>query len=189
MIDHLGLMVSTAAKKFKDNEALVFENQSFTFNEINYLVESFSSGLYSLGIREKDVVTLYASNCWEWIVSYFSIARVGAIINPVNTMLRPAEIKYVVNDCNAKAIITSGDKASEIINLKNDSKVTSIISFGTHPKGTISFEDLISKRNKPLDFPNVSPESLSTIAYTSGTTGHPKGAMQSHRAVILNGAI
>ena len=89
MISHIGQMPSVAAKKFKNKEALYFEGKSFTFEELSNLIEKFSSSLNSLGIKDKDVVTLYASNCWEWIVSYFSIARIGAIINPVNTMLTP----------------------------------------------------------------------------------------------------
>ena len=189
MIDHIGEMPMIAAKKFGNKEALCFENYAFSFNEINELVEKLSSGLSYLGIKEKEVVTLYASNSWEWVISYFSIARIGAVINPVNTMLTPAEIKYVVKDCNAKAIITSSDKASEIMDLKKDGIVNSIVSFDNPPKGSIDFNELIKNKNNLVKIPDISPKSLSTIGYTSGTTGHPKGAMQSHRAVILNGAM
>ena len=114
MLDHLGQLPSFAAKKFGNKEALSFENRSFSFIEINSLVENLASNLKNLGVKEKDVITLYASNCWEWIISYFGIARVGAVINPVNTMLTPTEIKYVVNDCKAKAIITSSEKVSQL---------------------------------------------------------------------------
>ena len=62
MIDHIGQMPSVAAKKFKNKEALCFEGQSFTFEELSNFIEKFSSSLNSLGIKEKDVVTLYASN-------------------------------------------------------------------------------------------------------------------------------
>ena len=178
MIEHIGQMPSVAAKKFKDREALFFEGQSFTFEELSNLIESFSSSLHYLGIKEKDVVTLYASNCWEWIVSYFSIARIGAVINPVNTMLTTAEIKHVVNDCNAKAIITSSDKASAMINLKKESSVNVLISFGIAPLGAESFNELIGTKSDTIKMPNIVSETLSTIGYTSGTTGHPKGAMQ-----------
>ena len=126
-------MPSVAAKKFKNKEALYFEGQSFTFEELSNLIEKFSSSLNSLGIKEKDVVTLYASNCWEWIVSYFSIARIGAIINPVNTMLTPSEIKHVVNDCKAKAIITSSDKVQAIINIKDETKIMVLFEEITKP--------------------------------------------------------
>ena len=189
MLDHLGLLPSYAAQKFDNKEALIFENHSFTYNEVNSLVENLASNLKSLGIKEKDVITLYASNSWEWIISYFGIARVGAVINPVNTMLTSEEIKYVVNDCKAKAIITSSDKVSEIIKLKETGQINFIISFNVSIEGSISFNDLINNKISPIDMPNVSSDTLSTIGYTSGTTGHPKGAMQSHRAVILNGSM
>lgn len=189
MLDHLGLLPGYAAQKFDNKEALIFENHSFTYNEVNSLVENLASNLKSLGIKEKDVITLYASNSWEWIISYFGIARVGAVINPVNTMLTSEEIKYVVNDCKAKAIITSSDKVSEIIKLKETGQINFIVSFNDSIEGSISFNDLINNKISPIDMPNVSSETLSTIGYTSGTTGHPKGAMQSHRAVILNGSM
>ena len=156
MIDHIGQMPSNAAKKFKNKEALCFEGKSFTFEELSKLIEKFSSSLSSLGIKEKDVVTLYASNSWEWIVSYFSIARIGAIINPVNTMLTPSEIKHVVNDCKAKAIITSSDKVQSIINIKNETGVSTLISFGKAPQGAEAFNNLIEKETKPIEMPNIS---------------------------------
>ncbi len=189
MLDHLGELPTLAAKKFGDKDALCFEDQTFSFNQLNTFIDSLASNLKSLGIKEKDVITLYASNCWEWVVSYFGIARVGAVINPVNTMLTPSEIKYVVNDCKAKAIITSSEKVLDIIELKNNNKIDFIISFNSSVEGSIAFDSLIKTKTPPIDMPNISPESLSTIAYTSGTTGHPKGAMQSHRAVILNGSM
>ena len=65
MIDLIGQMPSVASKKFKNKEALCFEGRSFTFEELSNLIEKFLSSLSSLGIKEKEVVTLYASNSWE----------------------------------------------------------------------------------------------------------------------------
>jgi long-chain acyl-CoA synthetase len=104
-------------------------------------------------------------------------------------MLTTDEIKHIVNDCNAKAIITSSDKASAMINLKKESSVNVLISFGNAPLGAESFNEMIGTKSDTIKMPNILPETLSTIGYTSGTTGHPKGAMQSHKAVIINGAM
>ena len=172
MLDHLGQLPNFAAKKFGKKEALNFENRSFSFIEINSLVENLASNLKNLGIKEKDVITLYASNSWEWIISYFGIARVGAVINPVNTMLTPNEIKYVVNDCKAKAIITSSEKVSQIIDLKKEGKINFIISFGEAVQESISFNDLVNNNIPQIDMPNVSSKDLSTIGYTSGTVSY-----------------
>ncbi len=190
LMDHIGQIPAIAAEKFGAKEALVFEGQSFSFSEIHELVERAAGGLAAEGISQGDIVTLYASNSWEWVISYYAIARLGAVINPVNTMLTPAEIEYVVQDCGARAIIASPDKTAGIMGVTATSDVGVIISFGDDiADGAVSFNALLAA-DKPAPPPiDVAPEALSTIGYTSGTTGHPKGAMQSHRAVILNGAM
>ena len=71
MFDHIGQIPAAAALKFSDRTALIFEDEKFSFNEINSLVEKAASGLSELGILPGDVVTLYAANSWEWIISYF----------------------------------------------------------------------------------------------------------------------
>ena len=190
MINHIGQIPAVAALKFSNKDALVFEGKTFSFNQINDLVERAAGGLSDLGIVQGDTVTLYAENSWEWIVSYYAIARLGAVINPVNTMLTPNEIEYVVKDCGAKAIIASPEKVDAIIRVKNVSDVKEIISFGADvANGAVSFDALIDANILPPRPVEIDPAALSTIGYTSGTTGHPKGAMQSHRAVITNSAM
>ena len=102
-------------------------------------------------------------------------------------MLTPAEVAYVTRDCGAKALIGSPEKIEPAL----DAGVSGLeaIVFGDEAiAGTTPFAELIAE---PAGFEpvRVEPEALSTIGYTSGTTGHPKGAMQSHRAVMLNGAM
>ena len=190
MINNIGQTPAVAALKFSNKDALVFEGKTFSFNQINNLVERAAGGLSYLGIVPGDTVTLYAGNSWEWIVSYYAIARLGAVINPVNTMLTPNEIEYVVKDCGAKAIIASPEKVDAIIRVKNVSDVKEIISFGADvANGAVSFDALIDANILPPKPVEIGPAALSTIGYTSGTTGHPKGAMQSHRAVITNSAM
>lgn len=190
LMDHIGQIPALAAEKFGMKEALVFQGRSFTFSEIHELVERAAGGLSAEGIGKGHTVTLYASNSWEWVISYYAIARLGGVINPVNTMLTPTEIEYVVQDCGAKAIIASPDKTVGIMGVIATSDVNVIISFGEDlAEGATSFNALLAAKKPAPPHVEVSPEALSTIGYTSGTTGHPKGAMQSHRAVILNGAM
>jgi long-chain acyl-CoA synthetase len=111
----------------------------------------------------------------------------GAVINPINVMLSPAEVAFVTRDCGAKALIGSRDKLAPALDAAVEGLTT--IVFGTESlSGAALFDELVTK---PAGFEVVAvdPEHLSTIGYTSGTTGHPKGAMQSQRAVILNGAM
>lgn len=187
MLNSIGEVLPNAARRFGDKTALVNEARSFSFRELDGLSGALAASLVKLGIEPGDRVTLYAPNSWEWIVSYYGALKAGAVINPVNVMLTPAEVAYVTKDCGAKALIGSPDKialalAAGVAGLKT-------IVFGeTSVPGTTAFDELVAK---PAAFEPVAvdPQAVSTIGYTSGTTGHPKGAMQSHRAVLLNGAM
>jgi acyl-CoA synthetase (AMP-forming)/AMP-acid ligase II len=139
------------------------------------------------GLRRGDRVTLYAPNSWEWIVSYYGTLRAGAIINPINVMLTPSEVAYVTEDCGAKALIGSPEKIAPVL-AAGVSGLTTIV-FGPERVGAATpFDELVAK---PLPFETVKVEasSTSTIGYTSGTTGRPKGAKQSHQAVMINVAM
>ena len=145
MLEHLGLLSEHASQKFGEKEALYFNDRSFSFRELHDMVEKFGAGLTHMGVKEKDVVTLYASNSWEWIVSYFAIARIGAVINPVNTMLTSSEIIYVVNDCGAKTIICSEDKVQALENIREHSQIENIISFGEKTDRVRSFSSILAE--------------------------------------------
>ena len=97
MLENLGQVLPFGAKKYGDKTALVIGSRSFSFNDLNHLSDRLASGLHGLGITAGDRVTLYAQNCWEWIVSYYAIARLGAVVNPINVMLTPEEVAYVVS--------------------------------------------------------------------------------------------
>ena len=187
MLNSLGQVLPHATRAFGDQTALVIEGRSFSFRELDDLSDALAASLARMGIRAGDRVTLYAPNSWEWIVSYYGALKTGAVINPINVMLTPAEVAYVTRDCGASALIGSPDKIKPAL----ESGVTGLtaIVFGDQSvAGAVSFNELVAKRQS-FEPVAVRPEAPSTIGYTSGTTGHPKGAMQSHRAVILNAAM
>src|SRR5271157_93889 len=187
MLDSLGQVLAHAARAFGDRIALVIDGRSFSFRELDELSDALAASLVRMGIRVGDRVTLYAPNSWEWIVSYYGALKTGAVINPVNVMPTPAEVAYVTRDCGASALIGSPDKIKPAL----EAGVTGLkaIVFGDQSvAGTTPFNELVAKR-EAFEPVAVRPEATSTIGYTSGTTGHPKGAMQSHRAVMLNGTM
>ena len=187
MSHNVGQIAFEAARKFGDREALVFDGQTFTFRALDDLIGRAAAGLQGLGIGRGDVVSLYASNSWKWVVSYHAVQRLGAVVNPVNTMLTQPELEYVVNDCGAKAIILSEDKHSMIAGLRGNTRLAALVSFAdTPPEGVLGIVELLNS-GRPAPAPvAVDPDALSTIGYTSGTTGHPKGAMMPHEAVVLS---
>lgn len=187
MLDSLGHVLPYAAKKFGDKRALLVGERSFSFSELDRHSGALAKSLVGLGVKPGDRVTLYSPNCWEWIVSYYGVLKAGAVINPVNVMLTPAEVAFVTRDCGAKALIGSPEKIKPALEAGVSGLTT--IAFGPESiAGATPFNELIATPATFDPLP-VKPEALSTIGYTSGTTGHPKGAMQSHLAVMLNGAM
>jgi long-chain acyl-CoA synthetase len=185
----LGLIVPRAARRFGARTALAAPGRTLTYQALDELCERVAGGLHDIGVRPGDRVSLYSPNRWEWVVAYHAALRAGAVVNPINVMLTAEEVAFVLNDCGAAAIFTSGDKAEVIAGLTREvPALRSVISFDGAGSGVTGFEELLRNSAAAPEIPRPAPADLSTIGYTSGTTGHPKGAMQSHRAVFLNTA-
>lgn len=191
MVESIGQILPRAAERFGDDLALVVGDRSFSFRELDELSARLASGLDRLGIGPGDIVTIYSANRWEWVVSYYAVLRLGAVANPINVMLTPAEVEFVVTDCGARAILASGEKGVPVLGVRERSRVAEIVLFDDDAVqgGARSFREVLESGSADFAAVGVDPDALSTICYTSGTTGHPKGAMQSHRAVIINSAM
>lgn len=187
MIKSPAHILPVAAKTFGDKVALVTKDAQLSFVELEARSNQLANALVAMGIKPGDRVSLYSPNCWEWVVSYHGVLKTGAVVNPVNVMLTPEEVEFVANDCGAKLIIGSRDKLEPIVNIVGSGTVETLVCFGDNsPEGTTGFAELLDGQPTEFAVADIDPTALSTIAYTSGTTGHPKGAMQSHYSVAIN---
>jgi long-chain acyl-CoA synthetase len=183
------ILPATAAR-LPDKIALIFGERALTYAQLERLTNRAANGLKALGVKKGDRVTLFAQNSVEWVIAYGGIAKAGGVINPVNAMLTAEELAFVVRDCSAKVLMTTAERASSLLHLKNEAGLKEIVVLGGVPAaGTISFDELLSGRADTIEAPGHAPQDLSTICYTSGTTGFPKGAMLDHRSVVLNAAM
>lgn len=191
MFESIGQIPVEAAKKYGDKTALVLPDRKMSFNELDAMSNQCANALVNLSVKSGDRVTLYSSNSWEWIVSYYGALKVGAVINPINVMLTPGEIEFVANDCDTSIIIASYEKALSIKDVKEKSNVREVIVFGdeTLPDDMLSFNKILNDSEDKYQIGEIDPHSLSTIGYTSGTTGHPKGACLSQHNILLNVAM
>lgn len=95
-------VLPVAAQRFGARTALIVGDRSFSFEDLESLSNRAANGLVAAGVQPGDRVALYGPNCWEWLVAYYAIAKTGAVVIPVNVMLTPEEVRYLVGDSDAR---------------------------------------------------------------------------------------
>lgn len=186
-------ILCASARAFGPKEALRTSTRTLTYFELDRLSDAVGQAVAAVGIGPGQTVSIYSQNCWEWIVAYHGILKAGAVVNPINIMLTAEELGYVLRNSDSQMIFVDEDGIDRITAATEHLDIA-IVTFGdtTHP-GTRSFENLLDEYTgtdectRPfVDTRRTTGEAPCTIGYTSGTTGRPKGATQSHQAVYLN---
>jgi long-chain acyl-CoA synthetase len=186
----VGELVRSAALKFGEKVALIFQEERWTFRELDHASSQLAAQLARLGVAQGQVVSLYSQNCPEWIIGYYAVMKLGAVVNPLNLMLTPDEAAFAMNDCGAVAVIGSAEKLAALTPMLSATRLEHRISYGGQaPHGAEDFHALLRTADLGAPSPVIEPTATSTIAYTSGTTGHPKGAVLTHQGILLNTAM
>ena len=188
MLTSIGDVLPSSAARFGDKVALITETRSLTFIQAEELSNRIANGLTGMGIAPGDRVTLYGANCWEWIVTYYAIHKAGAVVNPINALLTPDEVQYIIDDAGSKMAIASSYKGEILLDLASDTLKDVVLWGDNPPDGTTSFSTLLEQGKPQFNPLAVDGHELGALCYTSGTTGRPKGAMQSRRSLLLNAA-
>ena len=192
----IGQLVREAAIRFGDKTALIHEGRRWTFRSLDQASDNLAASLQELGVDVGDRVSVYAPNSAEWIISYYAVLKIGGVVNPLNLMLTPQEAAFAMNDCGAVAVFGTVEKIASLAAVREQTKLRHLIAFGPlaadeeSPAEVLDFDRLVAHgAGLRVRTPEIDSTSLSTIGYTSGTTGHPKGAMLSHQCILLNTAM
>jgi long-chain acyl-CoA synthetase len=172
-------------------ERLWFEERSYTNRELLETSKRFATSLQGIGVGVNDKVVILLANCPEVLVGYAAVWRIGAVVIPVLHVLEAHELAFILKDSGAKAVVTSHDLVAKVEEAKNlgDTPAVRIVAV-TEGKGevtapTLKYEELIDAPALEKIVPREKDD-LAVVLYTSGTTGHPKGVMQSHNNLIAN---
>ncbi len=181
-----------------DKIYLVHEDERVSFEAFYRAVTAFAAELEAKGVRKGDRVALIMRNLPEWPVAFYAGLSIGAIITPLNAWWTGPELEYGLTDSGASVAVMDVERFERLAehfdncpDLKrvyvSRSKEDIAHPYVTRLESVIGCpNDWIKLEERPLSTVELGPEDDATIFYTSGTTGKPKGALATHRAVNSN---
>lgn len=182
-----------AARAKGDAEFLVYENERYSFAEAAERVDALAVMLVDrYGVRPGDRVALAMRNYPEWILSYFAATSIGAVAVGINAWWTTPELDYGLRDCGARVLLCDPERLERVAPLLDDLGqlglevvVVRTETSDTLPARVTPWTEAISPYvGAALPSVDVDPDSDAMILYTSGTTGHPKGVVSTHRAIL-----
>jgi acyl-CoA synthetase (AMP-forming)/AMP-acid ligase II len=207
----IGVALDDAVDRYGDRVATFFHNGAVTYRQLQDTSGQLARGFLSLGVKKGDKVAIWMAGYAEWAYVYFALARIGAVIVPVNTRYRPDEIAYVLNKSRAGLLIFKDEPNKNYLTLLQELAPAAARERNALPSPRLPFlKQAIVASERP--FPGLLPltevasrgadvdesdykhaasevttDDIAMIQFTSGTTATPKGAMLFH-AAMLRGA-
>jgi long-chain acyl-CoA synthetase len=179
---NLADLVRSAAERAGDKPALVFRGTTTTWAELDARVDAVASGLQRLGLAKGDRVALQLPNTPDFPAVYFGALRAGFVAVPVNTGYTAEELRHLLADSGARVLVTSRAGAATALEVGGAQVVVADVE--TAPDGATALDALlVPARPVPAA---AAGEDLAVVLYTSGTSGRPRGAMLTHRALLAN---
>jgi long-chain acyl-CoA synthetase len=198
-IDYPNLTLSevlhNSTSRFGNQTSMIYLDHQWTYQELDDLVSRMANLLIDLGIKPGDRVGVQLLNSPQFVFSYFGILRAGAIAVPINPHFSGDDLAYIISNSGMKLLITGADNIPILTKIETKGLkviVTDIkVAFMEDnqyeaPSSVIRLEEVLFKHSNldpQLDF---TPDSIANLQYTGGTTGIYKGAMLTHRNLVVN---
>jgi crotonobetaine/carnitine-CoA ligase len=164
--------------------------RKLTYGEFEERVNATASLFQEIGVGHGDRVCLFMPNCLEYLYCWFGLSSIGAIGVPINTAYKRDETAYILNDAGASALVSDWglvDIAEQAADLAPSIEHRLLVGEGEGPTGWTRFSDALGSAPSLENASQVSPDDISMLVYTSGTTGNPKGVMVTHKMYVAAG--
>jgi long-chain acyl-CoA synthetase len=179
---NLAVMLRESARAKPNKPAVVLDQSRLTYAELDLLSDRLAAGLRSAGIGPGDRVALMLPNVPQFPLAYYGILKAGAVVVPLNVLLKGPEIAYHLRDSEPRLLIAWQDFVPEATKGVAEAGGVPIYAVGPPgsppPEGVHDLAELMG--TAPFDMVETRPEDTAVILYTSGTTGRPKGAELTH---------
>jgi long-chain acyl-CoA synthetase len=187
---NLADLVRSAAERAGDKPALVFREATLTWSAVDAAVDRVAAGLLALGLAPGDRVALQLGNTPDFPAAWFGALRAGLVAVPLNPGYTRDEMRLALADSGARALVTTRGTVSTAMVLAADLDTLDhvvVADVDTAPPGAMTFDALVARggQSGPVET-GARGEDLAAILYTSGTSGRPRGAMLTHRALLAN---
>jgi 3-(methylthio)propionyl---CoA ligase len=166
----------------------------YTYSEAHKRARQLANALTALGVKPSDRVATLAWNNHRHFELYYAISGIGAICHTINPRLFPDQIVYIINHAEDGYVFTDLTFVPLVEKLAAQCKAVKgyvVMTGSAHmPKSTLPnllcYEDLVNEHSDDLEWPEFDEDTASSLCYTSGTTGNPKGVLYSHRSTLLH---
>jgi long-chain acyl-CoA synthetase len=181
---------SRAMAQVQGDQPLILTSAgSVSFVELDRDSDQVAGWLAAQGVRRGDRIALYCGNSDAFVAAYLGIVKAGAVVVPVNLLLNPAEVAFILQDAGARGLfyhVAFADSVKSFRRALPGLEFAVAIGDGAGAAGDAALADLLSSALAP-PVPDLDPkQDLAAILYTSGTTGRPKGAMLTHDNLLSN---
>jgi long-chain acyl-CoA synthetase len=184
-------MLATSAGRFPYRPALVLRDRRVSYRELQEGARKIGAILRRSGVRAGERVVLMVPNSPEFGLGYFGILSAGATVVPVNPLSKGEEVRYVLEDAAATAMVCVSMTYPILQGAREDlaRRIPALVLDGAGSNvsdGDVTLQGAAGGASPHADPPRLEPEDVAACLYTSGTTGRPKGAMLTHRNLLAN---
>jgi acyl-CoA ligase (AMP-forming) (exosortase A-associated) len=190
MSDLIHEFIGRSARRTPDAEALVYGANRLDYATLSAAVEQAAQALLGNGLGRGDRVAVYLEKRVENVVAMFGAAAAGAVFVPVNPLLKPEQVAYILSDCNVRVLVTSVDRLKLLAPAlagSPDLRAVIVVGNGDAPDlGAITvldWEQALTQAGGQRPHRAIDTD-MAAILYTSGSTGKPKGVVLSHRNMV-----